>query len=98
MTVPKVHGVDKAVNPHVKPEHQKPRPRQVDKQYQPPAPDIASKQRFPQPCIQTRDQRVSRKLIERSHAVLNRRELSSNIPCDPQPVIDPPLPVPVPPA
>ena len=98
MTVPKVHGVDKAVDQHVKPEHQKPRPRQVDKQYQPPAPDIASKLRFPQPCIQSRDQRVSRKLIERSHAVLNHRELSSNIPRDLQPVNDPPLPVPVPPA
>ena len=96
MTVPKVHGVDKAVDPHVKPEHQKPRPHQVDKQYQPPAPDIASKLRFPQPHIQSRDQRVSRKLIERSRAVLNRRELSSNIPHDPQPVNDPPLPVPNP--
>ena len=98
MTVPKVHGVDKAVDPHVKPEHQKPRPCQVDKQYQPPASDIASKPRFPQPCIQSRDQRVSRKLIERSRAVLNSRELSSNIPRDSQPVNDPPLPVPVPPA
>ena len=98
MTVLKVHGVDKAVDPHVKPEHQKPRPSQVDKQYQAPAPDIASKPRFPQPRIQSRDQRVSRKLIERSHAVLNRHELSSNIPCDLQPVNDPTLPVPVPPA
>ena len=98
MTVPKVHGVDKAVDPHVKPEHQKPHPHQVDKRYQPPAPDIASKPRFPQPRIQSRDQCVSRKLIERSRAVLNRRELSSNIPRDPQPVNDPPLPVPVPPA
>ena len=98
VTVPKVHGVDKAVDPHVKPEHQKPHPCQVDKQYQPPVPDIASKPRFPQPCIQSRDQRVSRKLIERSRAVLNRRELSSNIPRDPQPVNDPSLPVPVPPA
>ena len=98
VTVPKVHGVDKAVDPHVKPEHQKPRPRQVDKQYQPPAPDIASKPKFPQPHIQSRDQRVSQKLIERSRAVLNHRELSANIPRDPQAVNDPPLPVPVPPA
>ena len=90
--------MDKAVDPHVKPEHEKPCPRQVDKQYQPPAPDIASKPKFPQPQIQSRDQRVSRKLIERSHAVLNCCELSSKIPHDPQPVIDPPLPVPVPPA
>ena len=90
--------MDKAVDPHVKPEHQKPRPHQVDKQYQPPAPDVASKPRFPQTRIQSRDQRVSRKLIERSRAVLNRRELSSNIPRDPQPVNEPPLPVPVPPA
>ena len=37
-----------------------------------------------------------RKLIERSRAVLNRRELSSNIPRDPQPVNDPLLLVPVP--
>ena len=72
VTVLKVHGVDKAVDPHVKPERQKPHPRQVDKQYQQPAPDIASKPRFPQPHIQSRDQRVSRKLIERSRAVLNR--------------------------
>ena len=98
MTVPKVHGVDKAVDRHVKPEHQKPHPRQVNKQYQPPASDIANKPRFPQPRIPSRDQRVSRKLIERSHAVLNRCELSSNIPHDPQPVNDLPLPVPVPPA
>ena len=76
MTVKNVHGVDKAVDPHVKPEHQKPRPRQVDEKYQPPAPDIASKPKFPQPRIQSRDQHVSRKLIERSCAVLNRRELS----------------------
>ena len=72
MTVPKVHGVDKEVDPHVKPEHQKPRPRQVDQKYHPPAPDIASKPKFPQPRIQSRDQRVSRKLIKRSRAVLNR--------------------------
>ena len=37
-------------------------------------------------------------MIERSRAVLNRRKLSSNIPRDQQPVNDPLLPVPVPPA
>ena len=37
-------------------------------------------------------------MIEKSRAVLNRRELTANIPRDPQPVNNPLLPLPVPPA
>ena len=40
VTVPKVHGVDKGVDPHVKPEHQKPRPQPKQKRCPPTAPNM----------------------------------------------------------
>ena len=93
MTVPKVHGVDKGVDPHVKPEHQKPRPRQEHKQCPPPVPLLPKKPKLPQPHLQTCDQRLSCKLIERSRSVLNRCESTLCIPHDPHPIIHPPLSV-----
>ena len=97
MSIPKVHGVDKGVDLHVKPEHQKPRPQPEQKRCPPPAPPLPKRHGLPQPRPHTNDQRLTRKLVERSRAVLNRRKTTKCLPRD-QPVISqPPLPVPIPP-
>ena len=95
VTVPKVHGTDKGVDSHVKLEHQKPRPRPEHKRCPPPVPLITKKPNLPQPHPQTHDQRLSRKLIERSRSVLNCCKSMTRLPRDLPPINHPHLPVPV---
>ena len=95
MTVPKVHGVDKGVDPHVKPEHQKPRPQPEQKRHPPTAPNMPKKPCLPQACPQAHDQCLSHKLVERSRSILKQREMTNHLPRDKPPASNPPLSVPI---
>ena len=66
VTVPSVHDVNKGVDPHVKLEHQKMRP--VAPPTVPPRPAPS------QPHPQRNDQKLSRKLVERSKLLLSRKD------------------------
>ena len=95
MTVPKVHGVDKGVDPHVKPKHQKPHPQPKQKRCPPTAPNMPKKPHLPQAHPQTHDQRLSHKLVDRSQSILKQREMTNRLPCDKPPASNPPLSVPI---
>ena len=95
MTVPKVHGVDKGVDPHVKPEHQKPRPQPKQKQRPPTAPSMPKKPHLPQACPQAHDQCLARKLVDRSRSILKQCELTNRLPHDKPPASNLPLSVPI---
>ena len=97
VTVPKVHGVDKGVDPHVKPEHQKLHPQPAPKHRLPPAPHVPKKTHVPQPRPQAHNQCLSHKLVDRSRSVLNRREVRNQLPTNPPPRNQQPLSMPVPP-
>ena len=97
VSVPKVHGVDKGVDPHVKPEHQKPHPQPEQKRRLTPAAPLLKRNSLPQPRPQANDQHLTRKLVERSRAVLNRCETTKCLPRDQTAIHHPPLPVPIPP-
>ena len=85
MTVPKVHGVDKGVDPHVKPEHQKPRPQPKQKRCPPTAPSMPKKPHLTQAHPQAHDQCLSCKLVDRSRSILKQRELTNCLPHDKPP-------------
>ena len=83
------------VDPHVKPKHQKPRPQPEQKRRPPTAPSMPKKPHLPQPHPQTHDQRLSRKLVDRSRSILKQCELTNHLPRDKPPASNPPLSVPI---
>ena len=87
--------MDKGVDPHVKPEHQKPHPQPEQKRCPPTAPNMPKKPHPPQACPQTHDQRLSHKLVERCRSILKQRELANRLPRDKPPASNPPLSVPI---
>ena len=95
MTVPKVHGVDKGVDPHVKPKHQKPRPQPEQKRCPPTAPNMPKKPHLPQSCPQAHDQHLSHKLVDRSRSILQQCKMTNCLPRDKPPASNPPLSVPI---
>ena len=58
---------------------------------------MTKKPGLPQPRSHTNDQCLTRKLVERSQAVLNCREATKRLPRDQSVINQPPLPVPIPP-
>ena len=58
---------------------------------------MTKKPGLPLPRTHANDQRLTRKLIERSRAVLNHREATKRLPRDQSVINQPPLPVPIPP-
>ena len=87
--------MDKGVDPHVKPEHQKPRPQPKQKQCPPTAPSMPKKPHLPQAHPQAHDQSLSHKLVDRSRSILKQRELTNRFPRDKPPASNPPLSVPI---
>ena len=57
----------------MKPEHQKHHPLPEQKRRPPPVPPLTKRPGLSQPRPHTNDQRLTRKLVEKSRAVLNRR-------------------------
>ena len=68
--VPSVHGIHKGVDPHVKPEHQKPKA---------PAAPTAHKQTVSVPRPPRPEHKISRKLVEQSKAMLYRKDKSKEL-------------------
>ena len=93
MTVPKVHGVDKGVDPHVKPEHQKPCLQPEQKRCPLTAPNMPKKPHLPQARPQAHDQRLSHKLVDRSRSILKQHEMTNRLPRDKPPASNLPLSV-----
>ena len=89
--VPKVHGMDKGVDPHVKPKHQKPHPQPEQKGCPPTAPSMPKKPHLPQAHPQAHDQCLSYKLVDRSRSILKQCELTNRLPCDKPPASNLPL-------
>ena len=87
--------MDKGVDPHVKPEHQKPHPQPKQKRCPPTAPSMPKKPHLPQACPQAHDQHLSCKLVDRSRSILKQRELTNHLPHDKPPASNPPLSVPI---
>ena len=70
-------------------------PAQTKATCPPTAPNMPKKPHLPQAHPQAHDQRLSRKLVERSQSILKQRELTNCLPCDKPPASNPPLSVPI---